>query len=216
MNDFGQLMFFGSLPNWKKEWYEELKLPQLKSLAKAAGIKVSGTKADIVHKLISDHRIKQVLDSSNPDLRVICTNNSLKTSGNKKDLVERILIHQRESAQALEAAVGDNGGAGTKRASDSSKSANKKTKTTSASPDQSNKVYNKVKKIINRGDKYMNNHWQSKQHAHDVYTVVKEILQKECNTKKAQNDPSIAFNLAKSALKSLNDNFQVSYFALVI
>jgi hypothetical protein len=210
MSDFGQLMILGSLtslPNWKKEWYEELKLPQLKSLAKAAGVKVSGTKADLVHKLTSDLKIRQVLDASNPDLRTICIDKGLKTSGNKKDLVERILIHQRDAAQASIVA------SGTKRASDSNSSANKKTKTTSASSDQSNKVYNKVKKIINRGDKYMNNHWQSKQHAHDVYTVVKGILQKECTTKKAQNDPSIAFNLAKSALKSLNDNFQVSYLA---
>jgi hypothetical protein len=110
---FDMSSFFGLPPakRQKKEtkkkktannWFEECTVDQLKQLCKAATLPVSGTKPQLVNRLLINDNTSQYVDESAAYLKDQCRKKGLKVGGKKIDFVLRLLQDQFSAQTGIE------------------------------------------------------------------------------------------------------------------
>ena len=191
----------------KENWFERLKVDELKEICKATKLPVKGTKKVIIDRLMEDENtskygVEGYYGSNMSSLKEECSKRNLVQSGTKLKLVVRIL--QQDHGTNPEATA-----AATKRprAVNEDGTAKKKSKPTKANLEN---IHKRVLKKIEACDtqKKYESHYGSKCHAPDLYSLINDLIQKECIEKGfATSDPLFALKVAKSALVCLADNF---------
>lgn len=191
----------------KENWFEELNAGQCKELCKAVNVKCSGTKKDVIERLLDQEFLVQY--SSNfkrymitiDALKNECRKRMLQVSGNKFDLVLRIVQHEHGT-----------GGDTLKRAATSivvdetsgiEKHVAKKRKPSKPSPST---MYTRIqKKIRSCSQKKYQTHWGSKAHAPDVCDFVHTLLGSLDSYTKT--DPKLVVNGCYAIVSSFVENF---------
>jgi hypothetical protein len=191
----------------KENWFERLKVDELKEICIAAKLPVKGTKKVIIERLIEDDNTRKYgmegyFGTNMASLKGECSNRNLVQSGTKLTLVKRLL--QKDHGSNPEATA-----AATKRPMETNADAPSKKKRKPAKPNPE-KIHDRVLKKIKSGNtsKMYQSHYGSKGHAPDVYSFIEDLIQNECVEKGyATSDPLFALEVAKSAIVCLSDNF---------
>lgn len=190
----------------KENWFERLRVDELKSICTSANIPTKGTKKDLIARLMGDDRTCQYgvegkYGMNMAGLKKLCKEKDLIQSGTKLALVKRILEKDNGTNPEATAAV-------TKRPAhaDPNRPAKKRRY---IAPDLE-KIYNRILKKIQMGKsskKYESEH-ASKCHSSDVYNLIKEVIDKECFDKGLIcSNPLFALQITKTALVCLSNNF---------
>ena len=191
----------------KENWFEELNAGQCKELCKAVKVKCSGTKKDIIERLLDQEFLVQYAINFKgymvkiDALKDECRKRMLQVSGNKFDLVLRIVQHEHGT-----------GGDTLKRAATSivvdetsgiEKHVAKKRKPSKPSPST---MYTRIqKKIRSCSQKKYQSHWGSKSHAPDVCSFVHSLLESLDNYTKT--DPKLVVDGCYAIVSSFVENF---------
>ena len=191
----------------KENWFEELNAGQCKELCKAVKVKCSGTKKDIIERLLDQEFLVQYAINFKgymikiDALKDECRERMLQVSGNKFDLVLRIVQHEHGT-----------GGDTLKRAATSivvdetsgiEKHVAKKRKPSKPSPST---MYTRIqKKIRSCSQKKYQSHWGSKSHAPDVCSFVHSLLESLDNYTKT--DPKLVVDGCYAIVSSFVENF---------
>ena len=191
----------------KENWFEELNAGQCKELCKAVKVKCSGTKKDIIERLLDQEFLVQYAINFKgymikiDALKDECRKRMLQVSGNKFDLVLRIVQHEHGT-----------GGDTLKRAATSivvdetsgiEKHVAKKRKPSKPSPST---MYTRIqKKIRSCSQKKYQSHWGSKSHAPDVCSFVQSLLESLDNYTKT--DPKLVVDGCYAIVSSFVENF---------
>ena len=191
----------------KENWFEELNAGQCKELCKAVKVKCSGTKKDIIERLLDQEFLVQYAINFKgymikiDALKDECRKRMLQVSGSKFDLVLRIVQHEHGT-----------GGDTLKRAATSivvdetsgiEKHVAKKRKPSKPSPST---MYTRIqKKIRSCSQKKYQSHWGSKSHAPDVCSFVHSLLESLDNYTKT--DPKLVVDGCYAIVSSFVENF---------
>ena len=191
----------------KENWFEELNAGQCKELCRAVKVKCSGTKKDIIERLLDQEFLVQYAINFKgymikiDALKDECRERMLQVSGNKFDLVLRIVQHEHGT-----------GGDTLKRAATSivvdetsgiEKHVAKKRKPSKPSPST---MYTRIqKKIRSCSQKKYQSHWGSKSHAPDVCSFVHSLLESLDNYTKT--DPKLVVDGCYAIVSSFVENF---------
>ena len=213
-------------------WFQGLTLEELKQLCKAANLKHTGNKANLVLRLVQDESATRfaferkhkysVVGVNMDDIKRLCRDKLLQVSGNKLELVLRILHHDHDSTPAgttlkrsaheVETVVNEaTGETTTTRVAKKPKiSASGTTITTTLRKPSKQVVYNKIqKKIESHTQKKFQSHYGSKCHAPEVYELLSNVVENECISKGyVETDPKFALSIAEAAFSSLSRNFR--------
>jgi hypothetical protein len=199
-------------------WFEELNAGQCKELATAAKLKASGSKTDIVNRLMEHDFVGTFggnkkgyrLYSGNivnlDTLKAECRNRSLQVGGNKFDLVLRIAQHEQgtggnslKRAATTKLAVDENG------VEQNDQVAKKKLKVPPKKPSPA-AMYNRVQnKIQACKQKKYQTHYGSKAHAPEVCDLVQDLLYSL--REYTSTDPKLVVNACYPVVSSFVDNF---------
>ncbi len=196
----------------KENWFERLKVDELKSICRAAQLPIKGTKKDIIARLLEDESTSSYglegrwVGTTIDGLKRLCAEKNLVQSGTKLTLVVRLLEHEKGSNPEATAAATKRPAAATTNADGSPK---KKRKTKPTRPDLGKIAERVLKKITAcHTQKKYQSHWGSKCHAPDLYHFIETLIDKECIEKGfITSDPLFALQIAESALKCLSHNF---------
>jgi hypothetical protein len=83
--------------------YKKMKVTELSTMCQERGIKKSGTKSDLITRLMSNTREKHPLFTKKiNELKAMCKNHSLKVAGNKDELIERLYNNLYNKEQTVE------------------------------------------------------------------------------------------------------------------
>jgi hypothetical protein len=192
-------------PKKKKpdSYFETLTVAQLKELCKASKIAVSGTKLDLVTRLMQNPKTVSLgQHKAGWELKEECKSRLLIVSGNKYDLLLRILHHDFETGTAKRAAtetiIDDDG---------QEKEILKKRAKIIFKP---NRIYEKVKNLIHAvNQKKYQTQYGSKDHTPDVFMLLRRLFQEHCiDSKIAETDPLTAFDMVKAAFQAFRDHWR--------
>jgi len=204
----------------KNNWYERLNADEVKQIAKAANLKISGTKKELIERLL-DHEPTNTyaweggsIGCTVDYVKGLCRERDLPVSGTKFQLVLRVVQHDHGTAPAPAGAAkralkphnaataGDGNG-------DKPPPAKKPRKPAAPKPPQPDKIYTAVQKKIEMvHQKKYQSHWGSKTHSCDVYDKVESIMREHCEEKHwIEKDPKVALTVCRAALTSLTENF---------
>eukprot|EP00854_Cymbomonas_tetramitiformis_P014889 gene14889-17601_t len=180
----------------KENWFERLTVDQMKDLLKASRQTVSGTKAELVARLMANentssygaearagtisrvtlewvgHQEGKTLD----DIKAECRNKGLQVSGTKYDLVLRLLQATHGVGTPKRAAV-EVSSTGAPIVDASGAPVPKKRKASTKTPDMDKLSERIKKKIFQDSSKWSNQKF--KDHASDVFSACANIIQKE-------------------------------------
>ncbi|OEU10963.1 hypothetical protein FRACYDRAFT_246064 [Fragilariopsis cylindrus CCMP1102] len=191
----------------KENWFEELDAGQCKELCKAVKVKCSGTKKDIIERLLDQEFLVQYAINFKgymvkiDALKDECRKRMLQVSGNKFELVLRIVQHEHGTGgdtlkrAATSIVVDETSGIETHVA--------KKRKPSKPSPST---MYTRIqKKIRSCSQKKYQSHWGSKSHAPDVCYFVHSLLESLDNYTKT--DPKLVVDGCYAIVSSFVENF---------
>ncbi|KAL3910329.1 MAG: hypothetical protein SGARI_002176, partial [Bacillariaceae sp.] len=184
-------------------WFEGLKVPQLKELCKAVMLPVSGTKAELVDLLLNCYPANDLSSYRVAGLKELLKEQMLIQSGTKYEMVLRLLHDKFGTGQAKRAA--------TETKVDPSTGQEvqvlKKRKTT-PSPKM---IYTRVsKKMQAVTQKKYQTHFGSKGHSPDVYNLMNDLIRDHCIKEKVvESDPRLAEEMARSVFQAFYDNWSV-------
>ena len=83
--------------------YRKMKVTELSEMCKQRGIKKSGTKNDLITRLLNNTRQSHPLFTKKiNELKEMCKNHSLKVAGNKEELIERLYNNLYNKEQKVE------------------------------------------------------------------------------------------------------------------
>jgi len=189
----------------KDNWFERIKVDELKQICRAAKLPVTGAKKIIIGRLFDNETTEKYSAEGRwgytvDTLKEECSKRNLVQSGNKFTIVLRLV--QFDNGTAPEAIA-----AATKRPAPTNPDGT--AKKSKPSRPKLDKIYERVqKKVLSCDQKKYQSHWGSKTHSPELYSMIEKLIDKECIEKGyVKSDPLFALEIAKSALVSLNDNF---------
>ncbi|OEU10505.1 hypothetical protein FRACYDRAFT_247042 [Fragilariopsis cylindrus CCMP1102] len=188
-------------------WFEELNASQCKELCKAVKVRCSGTKKNIIERLLDQEFLVQYAINLKrymikiDALKAECRKRMLQVSGNKFDLVLRIVQHEHGTGgdtlkrPATSIVVDETSGI--------EKHVAKKRKPSKPSPST---MYTRIqKKIRSCSQKKYQSHWGSKSHAPAVCSLVHSLL--ESLDKYTETDPNLVVDGCYAIVSSFVENF---------
>jgi len=183
-------------------WFETLSVAQLKDLCKAAKVRVSGTKPNLCQRLLSDNYIRSFGHCNQNQIKYELKEKMLVQSGNKYTQVLRLVQNEKGTGQAKRAATETiiDGKTGEEV------QVLKKRKIIPKPETMYTRIEKKIKSVSQK--KYQTN-YGSKEHAPDVFDMLKKLLNEFCIENKIfETDPMLAFRVAKAGFSALYDNWQ--------
>jgi hypothetical protein len=194
------------VPKKKKpdSYFETLTLSQLKDLCKASKLAVSGTKADLVTRLMNNKKTRELgHDTAAWELKRECQERLLVVGGNKYDLMLRILHHDYETETvkraATETIVDDDG---------QDKEVLKKRAKIILKPAR---LYEKVKNKMHAvKQKRYQTKYGSKNHSPAVCMLLEQLINEHCiDSKMVETDPLYAYDQVKAIFQAFYDHWPV-------
>ncbi|GFH46585.1 hypothetical protein CTEN210_03059 [Chaetoceros tenuissimus] len=190
----------------KENWFERLKVDELKEICTSANIATKGTKKELIARLMGDDKTSEYglegkYGMNMASLKKLCREKNLIQSGTKLALVKRILEKDNGTNPEAIAAV-------TKRPINTDP--DRPTKKRKPSAPDLEKIHNRILKKIQMGktSKKYDSYHGFKRHSSDVYDLIKEVIKKECFDKELLWRNSLfALQIAKTALVCLSNNF---------
>ena len=186
-------------------WFESCTLVQLKELCKASQLQVSGTKAELVERLMNSEVVSTHGAATHARLKEGLEALLVVQSGNKYDLVLRHLYCEFKTGSVKRAAtkmvMNDETGELTEIL--------KKRKVV-PSPKV---IYNRMTKAMNavaKKKKYQHPSYGTKDHVRDVYYTMKMLIEKHCIEEKVvESDPRRAEEMSRAVFRAFYDNWHV-------
>ena len=211
-----------SLPQQPDNFYETLKMKELKELCRAANLSPTGLKQVLIDRLLNEstsflyaREKRHVGHITNKALGELCRSREIKKSGNRYELILRLIQHDNNADnKANKSSTASSSTNKLKRSGGSTTAATTK----KPKPSRSQVVYNKIQRKIASAstNKKYNSHWGSKTHSEDVYELLNETLQKEVASKNnmIEKKPKVALEIAKGAFTALS--VRVAYIYIYI
>ena len=188
----------------KENWFERLKVDELKEICTSANIATKGTKKELIARLMGDDKTSEYglegkYGMNMASLKKLCREKHLIQSGTKLALVKRILEKDNGTNPEAIAAV-------TKRPINTDP--DRPTKKRKPTAPDLEKIHNRILNKIQMGktSKKYDSYHGFKRHSCDVYDLIKEVIEKECFDKGIVT-PLFRLQIAKTALVCLSDNF---------
>ena len=213
-----------SLPQQPDNFYETLKMKELKELCRAANLSPTGLKQVLIDRLLNEstsflyaREKRHVGHITNKALGELCRSREIKKSGNRYELILRLIQHDNNADnKANKSSTASSSTNKLKRSGGSTTAATTK----KPKPSRSQVVYNKIQRKIASAstNKKYNSHWGSKTHSEDVYELLNETLQKEVASKNnmIEKKPKVALEIAKGAFTALSVRVAYIYIYQII
>lgn len=187
-------------------WFETLNVCQLKDLCKAAKLKLSGTKAQLCERLLSDEFTSEIGLSRQYALKENLKERLLIQSGNKFQQVLRIIQHEKGGGDntqvkraATETIIDEETGKEIQVL--------KKRKIVPKPQTMYIRIEKKMKAVSQK--KYQTN-IGSKFHTPDVFSMLSDLIQQFCiDSKFVHTDPKLAYHIAKAGFDAIYDHWEV-------
>ena len=181
----------------KNSWFETCTVAQLKDLCRACKLPVSGTKGDLCSRLVANDKALNYGEERQACLKSQCKERLLVQSGNKYDQVLRLLHNEYGTGTVKRAATEIDDATG--------KEVLKKRKTTPSAKMMYTRVGKKMRAVSQK--KYQT-YYGSKDHAPDVYRMMRDFIKDHCIDGKIVNsDPMLALEMCTAVFEAFNDNW---------
>jgi len=226
------LLSFSDLPGWEnpyknapkkkrrkgkkknpfRHWLENCTVLELKTICKAAKLPVSGTKIVLRQRLHRETITGSLVEMSLPGVKLQLKQQGLVQSGNKCDGIVRLLHAQlgtgeeanKKRSSNTTATATDAAPAGAGTATQPPKKVSNKT---TPSPKM---MYTRVKQKMHAvAQKKYQTHYGSKNHAPDVYYLMKQFVKNHALDQVMTENPKLAEEMARSVFQAFYDNWHV-------
>ena len=183
-------------------WFETCTSDQLKALCKASKLQVSGTKALLCQRLLTNPGASKYVNHSQAILKQNCKDKLLVQSGKKFDLILRLLHAEFGTGEAKRAA--------TETITDESTGKQvqvlKKRKTI-PSPKA---LYTRVeKKLKSSSQEKYESKAGYRRHAGDVYNFMKRLIEEHCiENQLVSSDPMLSLDMCKAIFQAFYDHWE--------